>query len=83
MKIYSASQARARFAEVLDFAESGETVVVERGGVRFELEAKPRKRRSKTTTPVFEYVDPAVAAGAWTWTVEEGGLDFVPRPRRG
>jgi prevent-host-death family protein len=35
MKRYSASQARARLAEVLDAAQRGMPVVIERRGVRY------------------------------------------------
>ena len=82
MKTYTASQARARLAEVLDLAESGQTVFIERGRVRFQLGIQRPARRRARHKPLIEILDPAVQDGQWTWEWEAGGLKFVPRPRR-
>jgi prevent-host-death family protein len=39
MKRYSVAQARQQFAELLDSAERGDAVVIDRRGVRFVVEA--------------------------------------------
>lgn len=78
MKRYSVSQARIRIAEVLDSAERGESVLIERQGVRFQvILAKPRTRGKKPPA-VLKILDPAVAAGDWTWDYGPAGLTFVP-----
>jgi len=50
MKRCSSSELRSRLAEMLDTAERGEPVVIERRGTRFVLCAepvRPRTRRSR------------------------------------
>ena len=83
MKRYTSSQVRERLADVLDAAERGEEVVIERRGVRYviraEESARPVRRSRK---PMIEIIDPAVAEGEWTWTWKPGGLTFSSRRRR-
>jgi antitoxin (DNA-binding transcriptional repressor) of toxin-antitoxin stability system len=78
------AEARQRFAEMLDAAERGQPVVIERRGVRFVVEAqRARPRRTGARKSIIARMDPAVAAGEWTWTWEAKGLSFTPRrPRR-
>ena len=85
MKRYTSSQVRERFADILDAAERGEEVVIERRGVRYVLRAesaragRPRRRRRS----LIAYMDPAVAAGQWTWELGPDGLTVVDtRPNR-
>jgi prevent-host-death family protein len=81
MRRYSVAQARERFAEVLDAAESGQAVVIERRGVRFVVAAsRPRGRRPGRRRSVIRRIDPAVVAGEWTWTWKADGLRFAHRP---
>ena len=83
MKRYTSSQVRERLADVLDSAERGEQVVIERRGVRFSITAEgrnPPARRSRR--PLIDIIDPAIAKGEWTWTFRSRGLTFTPRPRR-
>ena len=48
MKAYRVADARARFGNLLDEAERGDTVVIERNGVRFRLEdERPETSRIK------------------------------------
>lgn len=68
-------------AEVLDSVERGESVVIERQGVRFQIVAKPGKAHRRRA-PVLEVLDPAVENGGWTWTQGPSGLKFTPRTRR-
>ncbi len=82
MKRYTSSQARQRFAEVLNVVERGDTVVIERGQARFVLRAEPRPSGMRRRPSVIEYADPAVLAGRWTWTGGAGGMRFRRRGTR-
>jgi antitoxin (DNA-binding transcriptional repressor) of toxin-antitoxin stability system len=82
MRRYTSSELRSRLAQLLDAAERGEPVVIERRNTRFVLQVEPARRRARRLRrPVIEIVDPAVARGRWTWTWSAAGLKF--RPRRG
>ena len=81
MKGYRVAEARARFGEMLDDAEKGVPVVIERRGVRFRIVAE-RVLSSKASKAVFDFVDPAVADGQWTWNAGRRGLAFARRKRR-
>lgn len=82
MKRYTSSVVRERFAEILNAADRGEEVVIERRGVRYVLRAES-KRPARKRRPLIEYMDPAVAAGQWTWEPGPDGLEFVDtRPKR-
>lgn len=90
MRRYTVAQARQRFADVLDAAEKGEAVVIERRGTRFSVRAeRPRGTRARPPQePIFGEGDPAVERGLWHWAWSRSGLRFVPgspyarRPRR-
>jgi antitoxin (DNA-binding transcriptional repressor) of toxin-antitoxin stability system len=82
MKRYTATQARQQFADVLDAAERGDPVVIERRGVRFVMEAQHQRRRpSVRPKSMIQHLDPAVAAGEWTWSWKADGLRFKSRRR--
>ena len=84
MRRYTAAQARQHFSTVLDAAEAGEPVVIERRGVRFAVRAEQaEKTPARRRRPVIEWMDPAVACGNWTWVWTSKGLRFSARkPRR-
>ena len=86
MKHLKVAEARARFGEILDEAERGVPVFIERRGVRFRVTAETAKSTRKVASPdPFSYVDPAVMSGNWTWKPGSKGLTFVarrPRKRR-
>jgi antitoxin (DNA-binding transcriptional repressor) of toxin-antitoxin stability system len=81
MKRFSAAQARQHLAAVLDAAEAGHAVVIERAGVRFKVQAEakavPRRRSS-----LVEWMDPVVESGNWTWASTKNGLRFSPKKSR-
>ena len=80
MRRYTSSQARERLSDVLDAAERGEAVVIERRGARFSLRVERASRTpARRRLPAIEMLDPAVAAGEWTWTWKPGGLAFRGR----
>jgi antitoxin (DNA-binding transcriptional repressor) of toxin-antitoxin stability system len=81
MRRYSASEARKSLAGLLDAAEHGEDVVIERRGVRFALKARSTRRKGRRRS-VVAWVDPAVDAGNWTWELGVRGLRFAARGRR-
>ena len=85
MKRYTAATARQQFSLLLDAVERGESVLIERRGVRFRLhterQATPKRPQR---APVIEIVDPAVIAGEWKWEWEPEGVGFasIKRGRR-
>ncbi|MDZ4696094.1 MAG: hypothetical protein SGI86_13175 [Deltaproteobacteria bacterium] len=77
---YRVAEARKQISRVLDDAEKGNGVLIERKGVLFRVlletpnRLPPRSRRP----PPIEVLDPAVEAGNWSWDVQaKGGLKFV------
>jgi antitoxin (DNA-binding transcriptional repressor) of toxin-antitoxin stability system len=75
-------EARKHFADLLDAAERGDRVVVERRGVLFEFAVRRRPTSRARRPSLIEVVDPAVARGRWTWRADGDGLAFEPRKRR-
>jgi len=76
----TSTQARKRFSSILDAAESGQAVVIERRGVRFRLQAEPAPApREARRESIFEFVDPAVEAGSWSWEWADDGVRFAVR----
>lgn len=82
MKHMKVAEARARFGEVLDQAENGAEVVIERRGVRFRVTAEAPPIARRTPPILFEAVDQAVLDGQWTWQAGASGLTFSPRRKR-
>jgi antitoxin (DNA-binding transcriptional repressor) of toxin-antitoxin stability system len=83
MKRYSVAEARQHLADVLDLAEEGEDVTIERRGVRFVVKAEPNaQRRPVRRVRRIELIDPDVEAGSWTWTWTAGGVSFATRRKR-
>ena len=82
MKHMKVAEARARFGEILDEAEKGAPVVIERRGVRFRLVAEPAGAPAASKRALFDFVDPAVMSGQWTWKAGVKGLAFAPRRKR-
>jgi prevent-host-death family protein len=77
------AEARARFGELLDAAEKGLPVVIERRGVRFRVVTEARRSGTTLDPAVLDFVDPAVAAGQWTWRADAAkGMRFAPRRKR-
>jgi antitoxin (DNA-binding transcriptional repressor) of toxin-antitoxin stability system len=82
MKHMRVAEARARFGEILDEAEKGTPVTIERRGVVFRLVAEPLAPSAPKGKPLFDHVDTSVLSGQWTWTHGEGGLSFSKRGKR-
>ncbi|HVV49590.1 MAG TPA: type II toxin-antitoxin system prevent-host-death family antitoxin [Polyangia bacterium] len=85
MRRYSTSEARRRIADVLDGAEHGEEVVIERKGVRFRVivdRAGPVRVPAAGKKPIIEIRDPAVERGEWTWRPTPGGRGLAFSARR-
>jgi antitoxin (DNA-binding transcriptional repressor) of toxin-antitoxin stability system len=78
------AEARARFGEILDAAEKGLPVVIERRGVRFRLIAESGATRAAVAdAAMFEFVDPAVMSGQWTWRTDGvRGVKFAARRKQ-
>jgi antitoxin (DNA-binding transcriptional repressor) of toxin-antitoxin stability system len=80
MKRLSAAVARQRFSDLLDAAERGENVVIERRGVQFELVSRASAQGRRRRRSVIEWIDPAVESGQWSWELGSNGLAFVSPP---
>jgi antitoxin (DNA-binding transcriptional repressor) of toxin-antitoxin stability system len=84
-KRYAATAARAHLSELLDLAEQGVAVVIERLGVEFTVErVEPRRsrHRKRPPRPRIEILDPAVESGQWSWSWKSGLLRFTKRASR-
>jgi antitoxin (DNA-binding transcriptional repressor) of toxin-antitoxin stability system len=83
MKRYPVSVARERLADILDAADAGQRVVIERRGVRYTIEAEKRRRPAarRRQPPLIKVVDAALQSGDWSWTWQGDGLAFAPRRR--
>jgi antitoxin (DNA-binding transcriptional repressor) of toxin-antitoxin stability system len=81
MQRFSAAVARQRFSDLLDAAEKGEGVVIERRGVQFELVPRKPARGPARGPSLIEWADPAVERGQWTWALGAKGAAFTPRRR--
>lgn len=82
MKHLRVAEARARFGEVLDEAEKGSEVIIERRGVRFRVVADAPRKAQAASPVLFENVHPDVLRGQWTWKAGATGLAFTPRRKR-
>ena len=81
MKRYTVSQARERFADVLDEAERSGSDVIERRDVQYVIQAR-RAPRPRSGRSIIEAVDPAVAEGQWQWEWTADGIRFAGRRRQ-
>jgi antitoxin (DNA-binding transcriptional repressor) of toxin-antitoxin stability system len=79
---YTASVARKRLAHLLDAAEAGEPVIIERRGVEYTLAASTPQARRRPRRNLIAAADTGVLFGNWTWNWQEGGLSFAARRRR-
>lgn len=82
MRHLKVAEARARFGEILDEAEKGAPVVIERRGVRFLVVAEPGHPSVAAKPSLFAFVDAEVMTGQWTWKAGAKGLTFAPRRKR-
>jgi antitoxin (DNA-binding transcriptional repressor) of toxin-antitoxin stability system len=81
MKVLKVAEARARFGEVLDEADQGTTVIIERRGVRYRIIAE-QARSAPAAPALFDFVDTDVLNGQWTWKEGDAGLAFKPRRKQ-
>jgi antitoxin (DNA-binding transcriptional repressor) of toxin-antitoxin stability system len=73
MKRYTTATAKQRFSLLLDAAERGEPVIIERRGVRFRIQTDRRSSRKRPPRyPVIEIVDPAVGVSKEADTLNSG-----------
>ena len=82
MKPLKVAEARAKFGEILDEAEGGTPVTIERRGVRFTLSAERRAPAKVSRAALFEHVDAQLLTGQWTWKPSARGLTFSARRKR-
>lgn len=79
MKKYSVSMVRERLSEALDAADRGTPVLIERRGVTYELTVRKTAGRSRKAARQIDILDPAIAAGNWTWEWKKGDLQLRTR----
>lgn len=77
MPRHAASAARRQLFHLLDAAERGEEVIVERRGVRFRLTRESDPPPAPTDEPLL-VCDPALLDGQWTWSPD--GALVLPDP---
>lgn len=65
--------ARRQLAHLLDSAERGEEVIIERRGVRFNLVAEPDMTPYGKPSSPLQILDPALLDGDWSWEPDECG----------
>jgi hypothetical protein len=82
MKRYSEVAAAKQFSTLLDAAERGERVVIERRGAQFELHRLQAKRVSARRVPLVAFTDAAVESGQWAWRLKGAELQFIGRVTR-
>ena len=68
----SASEARRNFFALLDAAERGEDVVLERHGVRFRLVREDGLPQALPDSPLI-VADPSLLEQDWTWAPDASG----------
>jgi antitoxin (DNA-binding transcriptional repressor) of toxin-antitoxin stability system len=66
---------------VLDEAEQGGPVIIERRGVRYQVTVVAASRRRRKAAPRIEVLDPAIDEGQWSWTRGADGLTLRSRKR--
>lgn len=77
----TATAARRDLFHLLDAAERGEEVILERRGARFRLSLEKPEAVDVPASPLV-VEDPDVLEGQWTWQASaEGDLTFRPRRR--
>jgi antitoxin (DNA-binding transcriptional repressor) of toxin-antitoxin stability system len=82
-KRYTVVQARERLSTVLDEAEQGVPVIIERRGVRYQISVvRPANRHRRKVGPRIEVLDAAVEEGRWSWTWDADGLTFRSSRKR-
>jgi len=82
MKRYTVAEVRERLADVLNEAEQGTPVCIERRGVRYVLRRDTAPAPKRRKAPLIDVLDPAVDDGQWSWTWKPGGLQFRRRRTR-
>ncbi len=82
MKRYSVSQARESLAEVLNEAERGGAVVIERRNVEYEIRPRRVARARSSGPSLIETVDASLATGQWSWQWRPDGVRLRTRKRR-
>lgn len=76
---YSTAEARQHLSELLDRAEQGEAVVIERRGRRFEVQVTQPAGRKQTRVAIV--MSPDVERGQWSWELKRGGARFRSRDK--
>ena len=68
-------------ADLLDEAQRGVKVVIERRGVQFAVVARDVRHRTRRRS-LIAHIDPVLVDGDWTWEWRAGRLQLRARRRR-
>ena len=81
---FTVTEARKQLFRLLDSAEKGEEVILERKGTRFRLILDPGPKSGDCSVALLDVTDEDVLSGEWTWTSgAEGQLQFQARKKAG
>ncbi len=84
MPRFTATEARKQLFRLLDSAEKGEEVILERRGTRFRIMLDPGPKSGDHPIAPLNVTDKDVLSGEWTWTAgAEGELQFRARRKEG
>ncbi len=84
MSRFTVTEARKQLFRLLDSAEKGEEVILERKGTRFRLMLDPGPKSGDPSVALLDVADEDVLSGEWTWTSgAEGHLQFQARKKAG
>ena len=84
MPRFTVTEARKQLFRLLDSAEKGEEVILERRGTRFRLMLDPGPKSGDQSIAPLNVTDEEVLSGEWTWTAgAEGKLQFQARKKAG
>lgn len=76
----TATESRKRLFQLFDACDRGDDVRIVRRGTVYRLSVASARKRRPTASVTFEWLDPAVERGQWTFeAARKGGTVFKAR----